>query len=156
MATEIERKYRVASDRWRADAGPGEAIRQGYLSTDPDRTVRVRLRGEDTTVLTVKGRNDGPARPEYEYEIPRADGEELLELCIGPIVEKTRHLLERGPFTWEIDVFSGANEGLVLAEVELDDEGTEPDLPDWVAEEVTGDPRFYNVNLVANPYTAWE
>jgi adenylate cyclase len=156
MATEIERKYLVGVDRWRGDAGPGEVIRLGYLSTDPDRTVRVRLRDQDTALLTVKGRNVGPTRPEYEYEIPRADGEELLKLCIEPIVEKRRYLLERGPFTWEIDVFAGANEGLVLAEVELDDEDTEPDIPDWVAEEVTGDPRFYNVNLVENPYTSWE
>ena len=155
MPTEIERKYVVSGDDWRSEAGDGERIRQGYLNTDPDRTVRVRVRGSDTAELTVKGRNEGPVRPEYEYEIPCGDGEALLELCRRPLVEKTRYLLERDGFTWEVDVFDGANKGLVLAEVELEDEDTEPDTPDWIAEDVTGDPRYYNVNLVDAPYSEW-
>ena len=151
MAEEIERKYLVrAGGDWRREADEGERIVQGYLSIDPDRTVRVRLRA-GRAVITVKGRNDGPTRAEFEYDIPRRDGEDLLELCIEPLIDKVRHLAQFDGRTWEIDEFHGANEGLVLAEVELDDADEMPDPPDWVVTDVTDDARYYNSNLVQQP-----
>jgi CYTH domain-containing protein len=151
MGREIERKYRVGSDAWRDEADNGVRIVQGYLSLDPDRTVRVRRRGDDAAMLTVKGRNDGPTRAEFEYEIPLDDAEELLELCIKPLIEKVRHHCEVDGRTWEIDVFGGASDGLVLAEVELDDADVVPEPPSWVDSDVTDDPDYYNANLVRNP-----
>lgn len=155
MGTEIERKYLVAdTDEWRSGADDGDEIVQGYLSLDPDRTVQIRLRGDDGAVLTVKGRNDGPSRAEFEYDIPRGDAEQLLTLCIGSVIDKVRHRIDVDGRTWEIDVFHGDNEGLVLAEVELDDATVIPDPPPWVTEDVTDDPRYYNANLVQHPRPA--
>jgi adenylate cyclase len=151
MGREIERKYLVRTDgAWRRDADDGERIVQGYLSLDPDRTVRVRLRA-GRAVITVKGRNDGPTRAEFEYEVPYGDGEQLLDLCIDPVIEKVRHLAQFEGRTWEIDQFYGANAGLVLAEVELDDADVVPVPPAWVESDVTDDPRYYNANLVQQP-----
>lgn len=150
MGREIERKYLVTGSQWRDLVTDRDAIVQGYLSTDPDRTVRVRRQGDRAT-LTVKGRNDGPERAEFEYEIPLADVGELLDLCVQPVVEKVRHLVEVDGDTWEIDEFAGANEGLVLAEVEVEDADVVPEPPSWIDADVTGDPRYYNVNLVDEP-----
>ena len=120
-----------------------------------DRTVRVRLEGEKG-YLTVKGRSVGAVRAEFEYEIPTDDANAMLnELCEQPLIEKTRHKIIHKELTWEVDEFHGLNLGLILAEVELEDEEQPVDKPEWVGEEVTGDPRYYNSNLVANPHTKW-
>ena len=153
MGTEIERKFLVSGDGWRQ--GPSVMYRQGYLSTDKERTVRVRYGGE-RAFLTVKGENTGATRSEFEYEIPRKDAEEMLDqLCERPLIEKRRYCVQLGGLTWEIDEFVGENEGLVLAEVELEDEGQVVEPPPWAGREVTGDPRYFNANLVRHPYRTW-
>jgi adenylate cyclase len=155
MAWEIERKFRVRGDAWRREAG-GEVCRQGYLSLDPERTVRVRACGGRGT-LTVKGISRGPLRTEYEYEIPLADAEALLaDLCVPPLIVKTRYRVRVKDLVWEVDVFAGENRGLVLAELELEDSGRQFPLPSWVGEEVTDDPRYFNANLVTHPFQSWE
>ncbi len=154
MAQEIERKFLVAGDAWRnlATATP---YRQGYLSTAKESTVRVRIVGE-TGYLTVKGPTAGASRVEFEYEIPVADADAMLAtLCARPLIEKTRRKIPFAGLIWEVDEFYGDNEGLVVAEVELDDEAQEVSLPDWVGEEVTHDARYFNANLVAHPYKSW-
>ncbi len=154
MAKEIERKFLVSGDAWRQLA-TGTHYRQGYLSTVKERTVRVRTIDEQA-YLTIKGVNRGLTRVEYEYEIPHADAVEMLaDLCLQPIVEKHRYKIEHEGLTWEVDEFHGVNEGLVLAEVELESEEQELSRPDWIGEEVSDDPRYYNANLIANPYTTW-
>ena len=154
MATEIERKYLVRNDAWR-EATVGILFRQGYLSTEPDRTVRVRLEG-DIGKLTIKGKTEGIRRSEYEYQIPLQEATELLNtLCLRPLIEKTRYRVEHAGLIWEIDEFYGANEGLVMAEVELESEDTEISLPDWVGQEVSDNPRYNNANLVALPFKDW-
>src|SRR5205085_1843817 len=139
------RKFRVDLTRWKPQ-NAGTLYRQGYLSSHAQRVVRVRLQG-DRAVLTIKGPNRGVSRAEYEYEIPAADALQLLELCEQPLIEKTRHTEEHGGLVWEIDVFHGANQGLVVAEVELTSEDQPIDRPPWVTDEVSGDPRYYNSNL---------
>jgi CYTH domain-containing protein len=154
MAIEIERKFLVRSDDWRHSAS-GARFRQGYLSTVHERTVRVRVIA-DTGYLTVKGATLGAARPEFEYVIPVDDAQAMLDrLCLRPLIEKTRYTLEYQGLVWEIDEFEGENTGLVVAEVELESEDQHISLPGWVGEEVTGDPRYYNSSLVANPYLEW-
>jgi len=154
MGVEIERKYLVEGDSWRGQIVSATRIVQGYLARG-DVTVRARIRG-DRAYLTVKGRSQGIARSEFEYEIPVADAETMLaELADGPVVEKTRHLVEVGGHTWELDVFSGANEGLVMAEIELADADEQFDLPQWAGAEVSDDPRYYNVNLAREPFSQW-
>ena len=154
MSREIERKYRVKGDGWR-DHGAGVPYRQGYLSTVAERTVRVRLI-RDKGYLTIKGITVGATRAEYEYEIPADEAGEMLDnLCERPLIEKTRYRVEHQGLTWEVDEFDGDNTGLIIAEVELDEEDQAIVLPDWVGEEVTDDARFYNANLIANPYTTW-
>jgi adenylate cyclase len=125
---------------------------QGYLSSDPSRSVRVRLAGEEAWI-TIKGRAVLTARAEFEYSIPVEDARELLELCLPSLIEKTRHRIQFGAFVWEVDVFHGANEGLVMAEVELADEADEPEIPPWVGVEVTGDKRYCNSSLAQVPYS---
>ncbi len=154
MAQEIERKFLVTGDAWRAGAD-GTVYRQGYLSTVTERTVRVRRAGEKG-YLTVKGISVGASRAEFEYEIPVADADQLLDgLCKRPLIEKTRYRVAHQGLVWEVDVFAGDNAGLVVAEVELEDEAQEVPLPDWVGAEVTGDARYFNANLVARPYATW-
>lgn len=154
MGQEIERKFLVSSNSWQGDA-PGELFRQGYLNTHKERTVRVRQKGERAW-LTIKGLSRGATRSEYEYEIPAADAAEMLDaLCERPLIEKTRYRVPFAGHTWEIDEFHGANAGLVLAEVELDSEDESLSLPPWVGDEVTGDARYFNANLVAQPYAQW-
>jgi len=155
MGQEIERKFLVSSDDWRTMA-TGAAYRQGYLSTVPERTVRIRL-VRDKGFVTIKGVSTGAVRAEYEYEIPAGEAGEMLDnLCERPLIEKTRYRLEQHGMLWEIDEFGGDNAGLVVAEVELADEHQAIVLPDWVGKEVTGDPRYYNASLVAYPYTVWK
>lgn len=146
MAKEIERKFLVTDvDAVRSSAFESVRIRQGYLSVDSQRTVRVRVRG-DRGFLTVKGINRGIERMEWEYEIPVADAVEMLEICSGKIIDKTRHLIAYEGHTWEVDEFY-LPVGMWLAEVEL----TAPDeavmLPSWVGQEVTGNPDYYNSNM---------
>ncbi len=154
MGTEIERKFLVSGDGWRGRA-EGVFYRQGYLSAEPERTVRVRIAG-DRAFLTIKGRGVGISRPEFEYEIPIEDARELLdELCHTPLIEKHRYTFEFGGLHWEIDEFHGLNEGLILAEVELESETQKIVKPPWIGKEVSRDPRYFNAALVSNPYSTW-
>lgn len=154
MGIEIERKFLVASDAWRAQAGRATRFSQGYLSRDPARTVRVRLAGEQA-FLTIKGATTGASRAEFEYAVPLADARALLAMCDGPVVEKVRHLCVHEGMTWEVDEFLGANAGLVLAEIELASEGQAFGRPAWLGAEVTGDARYVNANLAVRPFSAW-
>jgi CYTH domain-containing protein len=153
MGVEIERKFLVR-DTGILDEVDGVAYRQGYLSTDPDRTVRIRRAGAHGYV-TIKGRSHGTTRAEFEYEIPPADADDMLLLCVTPVIDKVRYRIEHAGRIWEVDVFDGANEGLVVAEVELPSEEAQIDLPHWIGEEVTNDPRYFNANLVAHPFRDW-
>ncbi len=152
MATEIERKFLVCGDDWRTDQGV--RFQQGYLNRDKERTVRVRIAGAKA-FLTVKGINTGATRAEFEYEIPLADAGQLLQICDGPLIEKTRHTIAYAGMTWEIDEFHGANEGLVVAEVELEKEDQYFERPGWLGPEVTADTRYFNSNLCCNAYRDW-
>jgi len=154
MGDEIERKFLVRDDRWRMHA-TGTPYRQGFLSTEPERTVRVRVAG-DRGWLTIKGITVGARRAEYEYEIPLEDAMHMLDtLCRRPLIEKVRYVLRGERHTWEIDVFEGDNAGLVVAEVELESEDEEFQRPPWLGDEVTNDPRYFNASLVAHPYKDW-
>lgn len=154
MGVEIERKFLVSGDAWRT-LGEPVLLRQGYLSADPERTVRVRIEGAQG-VLTIKSKNEGASRGEWEYPIPLADAEELLDrLCERPLVEKYRRRIDFKGFTWEVDEFLGENAGLVVAEIELPAEDTVFDLPDWIDREVTGKRRYYNSSLIRLPYSKW-
>ena len=152
MGVEIERKFTVRADFCPQSAGTEMA--QGYLSRDPQRTVRVRLAG-GRGYLTVKGETRGMVRAEYEYEIPPSDARAMLALCDSPLVEKTRYVMDAAGRRWEVDVFHGANDGLVVAEVELPSETAEVMLPAWVEREVTGEKRYYNSSLIVHPYHSW-
>jgi CYTH domain-containing protein len=155
LATEIERKFLVTSDAWRAGA-TFVAIRQGYLHASARLAVRVRTLGE-RGFLTIKSDQTGArSRAEYEYEIPYADARELLDrLCGRPLIEKTRYALCSNGKAWVVDVFAGDNAGLVMAEVELADVNEDVDMPDWAGLEVTEDPRYLNANLAVRPYRTW-
>jgi len=153
MGKEIERKYLVLGDAWRALAR-GVRYRQGYLSTVKERTVRVRTVG-DRGYLTVKGLTVGATRREFEYEIPADDTAALLEMCEQPLVEKVRYTIPFGGLAWEVDEFEGVNQGLVVAECELSSEDQRIELPPWIGQEVTGDPRYFNSNLIAHPFSTW-
>jgi adenylate cyclase len=154
MPREIERKFLVTSDAWQIGA-EGKPYRQGYLSLDVDRTVRVRVAG-DHGFLTVKGRSLGASRAEYEYPIPVAHAEEMLDrLCLHPLIEKTRYRVAHEGLVWEVDAFAGENAGLIVAEVELEAEDQTVALPPWVGQEVTGDPRYANASLVQRPFATW-
>ena len=153
MGVEIERKYLVTGDGWR-EAGTGTLYRQGYLCTEPGRTVRVRIEG-DRAFLTVKSRASGLTRLEFEYPVPPEDAETLLGLCPHPPVEKTRTRVTRGDHTWEVDEYHGASAGLVVAECELTSEDEAVGPPDWVGEEVTGDHRYANSGLAEKPWNSW-
>jgi len=154
VGQEIERKFLVTNDTWRTKA-TGTRYRQGFLSTEPERTVRVRIAGDRGT-LTIKGKTIGATRPEFEYDIPREDAEQLLDtLCQRPLIEKVRYLLPQGLHTWEVDVFEGDNAGLVVAEIELRSEDEVFERPPWLGEEVTHDARYFNASLVHKPYNRW-
>lgn len=155
MSLEIERKFLVDTARWRPDPARGVRYRQGYLSTDPARVVRVRTVG-DAGFLAVKGPTVDTTRSEYEYPIPLADALEMLDhLCVRPPIDKVRYREESGGRVWEIDAFEGENAGLVVAEVELPTADAMLVLPAWVRREVSGDPRYFNSNLARYPYTRW-
>lgn len=153
MGVEIERKFLLVGSAWKTVEGT--RYRQGYLNSQKERTVRVRTI-DDKGYLTIKGVAVGNVRPEYEYEIPKADADEMLDrLCEKPLIEKARYKIPRGDLTWEVDEFHGENEGLILAEVELEREDQAVDLPSWVGREVTGDPKYYNSSLIRKPFKSW-
>ncbi|MEP6505223.1 MAG: CYTH domain-containing protein [Betaproteobacteria bacterium] len=152
MGIEIERKFLVVGDDWRQ--APAVPYAQGYLNRDKQRTVRVRI-VRDQAWLTVKGASVGATRAEFEYAIPVADAEQLLALCDGPLVRKTRRVVVHAGATWEIDEFEGDNAGLVVAEIELASEDAAFEAPPWLGAEVTHDPRYFNSNLASAPYSTW-
>ncbi|MEO0406085.1 MAG: CYTH domain-containing protein [Cyanobacteria bacterium P01_A01_bin.135] len=153
MGTEIERKFLVQGDGWRGSSGV--LYRQGYIPTQNQATVRVRQAG-DKGYLTIKGPTANLSRAEYEYKIPLAEAEAMLAtLCAAPLVEKYRYRIPIGELVWEVDEFLGDNAGLILAEVELSHPDTPVELPDWVSEEVSHDPRYFNANLAQHPYRHW-
>ena len=153
MGVEIERKFLLAGDEWRA-LGEPLLLRQGYLSSDAARVVRVRIEG-DQAYLTIKGKSVGATRGEWEYPIPLPDAGELLALCEQPLVEKFRRKIEFAGNVWEVDEFLGANLGLVVAEIELYSEDQAFERPDWIGLEVTHDPRYFNSALARHPFSAW-
>ncbi len=154
MAIEIERKFLVKGDEWRSLA-TGTLYRQGYIHTASKTTVRVRVVG-DKGYLTIKGKTQGTSRAEFEYPIPVEDAQEMLDtLCDRPLIEKTRYKIPRGALTWEIDEFAGENQGLIVAEVELAGENQSIELPEWIGEEVSHDPRYFNANLAQHPFSQW-
>ena len=153
MGKEIERKYLLEGNDWKS-LGKGTPFRQGYLNTQKERVVRARTMGEKAA-LTIKGITVGATRLEFEYDIPFDDCQQLLGLCEQPLIEKTRYKIEFSGLMWEVDEFHGVNKGLVVAECELESEDQLIDKPSWVGEEVTDDARYYNSNLIANPYTSW-
>ena len=154
MGKEIERKFLVKNDSYKQYA-TCEIYQQGFLNTDKERVVRVRIVNENA-FLTIKGVSSGIARKEFEYEIPLGDAEDLIaNLCIKPTITKTRYFVSIGEQCWEVDEFAGENEGLVIAEIELKKENQASKLPEWIGEEVTGDERYYNANLIAKPYKTW-
>jgi len=155
MALEIEHKFLLASDDWRREIQYSESFKQGYLSSQPTSSIRVRI-CEQRAWLNIKSATIGTHRHEYEYEIPVADAREILaELCHKPLIEKTRHYVRHGDDLWEIDEFDGANQGLIVAEIELDAIGRAFAKPAWVGAEVTADLRYYNNNLARHPYSEW-
>ena len=156
MAQEIERKFLVKGD-FKSEVFKSTRITQGYLSSVPERTVRVRVKGEKG-FITIKGigNESGASRYEWEKEIPVEEVRELLKICEPGVIDKTRYLVKNGEFTFEVDEFYGDNEGLTVAEIELPDEQAEFNRPAWLGEEVTGDVRFYNSMLIKNPYKNWK
>jgi adenylate cyclase len=155
MATEIERKFRVANDGWREHIRSSSLLRQGYLANTTRASVRVRLAG-DAGTLSVKAMTPGRARAEYEARIAAADAIEMLErLCEGPLVEKRRHIVIHDGNEWEVDEFLGENAGLVIAELELESENEDYASPPWLGDEVTHDERYYNFRLSQHPWRQW-
>lgn len=155
MGTEIEHKFLIRDERWRQQTTRSVRMRQGYLTSDERCSVRVRVAG-DQGFLNVKSGTLGIQRSEYEYPIPLAEAEEILDtLCEKPVLEKTRHYVPVGEHCWEVDEFAGANAGLIVAEVELSRPDEPFERPDWAGEDVSGDPRYYNSRLARQPYSTW-
>lgn len=155
MAQETERKFLLLPN-WKEQVKgvKGEKISQGYLSRDPERTVRVRLKGSKG-FLTIKGKTKGISRQEFEYPIPFQEAEAMLLLCTGPLIEKQRFTFTVGAQKWEIDEFYGENDGLVIAEAELSSPSQPLELPEWIDKEVSDDPRYYNAQLSLHPFRSW-
>jgi len=155
MPIEIERKFLLSNNSWRDEVVKSSRIRQGYMGIIDKASVRIRIQG-DKANINVKSATLDIRRMEYEYEIPLDEAEEMLDqLCNQPQIDKTRFIVKRDGHVWEIDEFYGDNEGLTVAEVELDDEDEEIIKPDWIGEEVTTDPRYYNVSLIKHPFKEW-
>lgn len=155
MALEIERKYLVKNSKWRESVVAESTMKQGYLANVPNASVRVRVSGGEAR-LTIKGRSEGISRSEYEYPIPLRDAQEILDHHIsGAVIEKVRYQVRCGDHIWDLDVFEGANRGLIVAEVELSSEDEPFQMPEWAGEEVSLDSRYYNANLVTHPYCDW-
>jgi adenylate cyclase len=155
MPKEIERKYLVNKEKWAKTHKPkGQLYRQGYILTEPTKTIRVRLT-ETKGFLTIKGLSVGATRPEYEYEIPVQHAQELLDNFTVSELSKIRYKINFKGKIWEVDEFLGTNVGLLIAEIELKSEDETYELPDWVGEEVTGDDKYYNSSLTVNPFQKW-
>lgn len=155
MAIEIEHKFLLANDDWRKSVQKSVKFRQGYLSSQPTSSIRVRIAGNQAW-LNIKSATIGTQRLEFEYEIPLDDAEEILRsLCAKPLIEKTRHFVPNDDNLWEIDEFEGDNDGLIIAEIELPEVGKSFTKPRWLGVEVTHELRYYNNNLVSNPYNKW-
>ncbi|MBO7070099.1 MAG: CYTH domain-containing protein [Bacteroidales bacterium] len=156
MHIETERKFLVRDDSYKKEAVKSYRIKQGYIAHDGGNTVRVRIR-DNEGFLTIKGPSrNGMSRAEWEKLIPVADAEALLQLCHGGFIDKTRHVIPCGELFWEVDEFHGDNEGLTMAEIELPGEEVQFPRPSWLAEEVTGDKRYYNSFLTRFPYKVWQ
>lgn len=156
MAQEIERKFLVTSAGFKMQAFKKTRIIQGYLCSVPERTVRVRVKG-DTGYITIKGigNDSGASRYEWEKEIPLTEARELLRLCEPGVIDKIRYEIQSGSYTIEVDEFFGDNQGLIVAEVELPNESASFDKPEWIGHEVTGDIKYYNAMLMKNPFSQW-
>lgn len=155
MGVEIERKFLLANDNWRQQVHSSVKFKQGYLVGSDKSSVRIRIQGDQAN-LNIKGATLGVRRQEFEYPIPMADADELLTtLCDKPIIEKTRHFVSSGEYTWEIDEFYGDNQGLIVAEIELKHEDDAFEPQDWLGEEVSSDKRYFNSMLIKNPYKNW-
>lgn len=155
MAMEIERKFLPSSEAWRDEVSASHRLVQGYISRGERSAVRIRIKG-DRAELNVKHSIDGVHRLEYEYPVPLADAQEMLDkVALRPLIDKTRHLVRRGEHLWEIDEFHGDNDGLVVAEIELADADETFERPDWLGDEVSADARYYNSNLSRHPYSKW-
>lgn len=155
MPQEIERKFLVVSSDWRLGADRGRSFRQAYLAETDRAAIRVRIIDGTDAVMTIKSAKPGFSRSEYEYKLPLSDAEELTELREGSVLEKTRFRVPHAGRTWEVDVYSGENAGLVLAEIELESEAAEVELPTWIGREVTGDRKFYAARLAQHPFQSW-
>ena len=157
MATEIERKFLVINNNWQLNVSQSNRLVQGYLTEGGERSVRVRTKAGGKAFLGIKSSVDGITRKEYEYPIPYDEALEILEhIALKPVIDKVRHEVVIVGHTWEIDVFSGDNEGLIIAEIELSSEDEVFEKPDWLGEEVSTDPRYYNMNLISHPYCDWK
>ena len=154
MPQEIERKFLLANDSWRDKVDSKTSLKQGYLSSKKEATVRIRLEN-NSGILAIKGKTEGVTRSEFEYIIPVEEAEQLLLLCEKQLIEKTRHIIRQGVHTWEIDEFEGENQGLIIAEIELKSEDEYFVKPTWLGEEVSEDARYYNACLVTHPYSKW-
>jgi adenylate cyclase len=154
MPHEIERKFLLRSDEWRSNVTESRRIAQGYLSRDLERTVRVRITGENA-FMTIKGKTEGISRTEIEFPLPLETAQNLLPLCFQPLIDKIRHLVPLDGHLWEIDEFHGSNTGLIVAEIELEAEDTAFARPDWLGEEVSHDFRYSNASLSERPFSEW-
>jgi len=155
MGVEIERKFLVDHDKWNVlDKPRGMIIRQGYMLKDDDKTIRIRIKDEQS-YITIKGKTEGISRSEYEYAIPLKEGNELLIAFCDAVIDKIRYNINFSGKLWEVDVFEGDNHGLIVAEIELNSEEEAFERPDWVAQDVTDDARYFNSNLSVNPYKNW-
>ena len=156
MAQEIERKFLVKSDAYKAEAFKETRITQGYLSSVPERTVRIRVKG-DKGFITIKGigNDSGASRFEWEKEIDAADVMELMKIAEPGVIDKTRYQVKKGSHVYEVDEFYGDNQGLVVAEIELQNESDSFEKPEWLGQEVTGDVKYFNSMLMKNPYKNW-
>ena len=150
MAAEIERKFLVKGDGWKASADAGSRLQQAYLASTDGCAIRVRMKDDAKAFLTIKSASPGSSRDEFEYPVPIEDARAMLRLRAGDVIEKTRYRVPAGELTWEIDVFSGAHRGLIIAEIELPDENAAFDKPGWLGDEVTHDKRYYNASLALN------
>jgi adenylate cyclase len=155
MSFEIERKFLVCGDDWQQLATRQLSLRQAYLAANGKASVRIRIKGDGVATLTVKSRPVDLRRLELEYDIPVLEAEALMQLRQGAIIEKVRHVIPCGDLAWEVDVFSGENLGLVIAEIELRHERQHIELPPWIGAEITGRPQYYNSSLVQRPYSSW-
>ncbi|HCP40611.1 MAG TPA: adenylate cyclase [Cryomorphaceae bacterium] len=155
MALEIERKFLLKNESWRTQVSQSHSLKQGYLASSPLPTVRIRT-SDDSAYLTIKGNAVGISRVEFEYEVPMEEALELLKLSVHTPIEKTRNIVQAEGHFWQIDVFEGANRGLVLAEVELRSEDEQVVLPSWIGAEVSEDPRYFNSHLSQHPFSNWK